>query len=217
MEDLQLDTAQKLIKEARKIAIVPSRMAKTDAYSAGVGLYFMLKEIGKEVSLVYPGQIPEKASHLIDKERVKKDIKERDLIVEIDYSGTDAGAAQYSTKDHKLQVKLGPVSKDFSIGDRIRASLAGFSFDLLIIIGAQNASDLEEDFGNVTDTFNGANVINIDHLEKNSEFGTVNLIDKEAISLSQQILKLAAHWKIIPDDKSAKALLTGMTYRNGNY
>lgn len=209
-----LDEAKNLISDAQNIAIVPSRIAGIDSFGAAVGLYFVLSEQGKDVYFVYPDDVPEEAQGLIESDRIVKNIKDRELLVTIDYSGTTAAAAHYSTEGEKLEVKLGPVPKDFSKTDRVKTELVGFDFDVIIVLGAQELNDLGSTFKSLRESFSDAKVINVDNTERNKNYGRLNLIDLEATSLSQLVFKMASAWGFIPSEKASLALLRGMTYRS---
>lgn len=216
MEQESVQNAINLINEAKSVAIVPSIIAGTDSFSAAAGLYYMLTDLKKDVYFINPTDIPDDAKNLMDEDRIIKNINERELMVEIDYSKTPAGAAHYATENDVLHIKIGPVSKDFDTEQKVKAKLVGYDFDLVVVLGAQELSDLGSIYDYLRDTAQDAKVLNIDNTERNEKFGNVNLIDTLAKSLSQQVFKLANLWDIVPNEKSAKALLTGMTYRNGN-
>lgn len=216
MDKTKLDKALNLIKDSKSIALVPSKVAGADSFSAAVGMYFMLLEQGKDVFFVYPGKIPEEADGLIEKDRIISNTSERELLITIDYANTPAAAAHYSTEDDVLQIKLGPVSKDFSMLDHVSAQLVGYDFDTIVVFGAQEIQELGATFENLRESFSRAKVINFDNTQKNGEFGDIDLIDPLSSSLSHQVLKCGAAWNIVPSEKAAKALLVGMTYRNGN-
>ena len=212
MNKEKVEKGQNLISEAKTVALVPSKIAGTDSFAAAVGLYYMLTESGKDVYFVYPGKIPDEATNLISKDRIVSNVSERELMVTIDYAGTPAASAHYATEGDKLIIKVGPVSKEFPKDEKIKSELVGFDFDVIIVLGAQELADLGGTFSNLRESFNGAKVINIDNTERNAEYGDVNLIDVTAGSLSQQVFKLASALNLVPGEKTANALLTGMTY-----
>ncbi|MBI2414320.1 hypothetical protein HYV31_00540 [candidate division WWE3 bacterium] len=216
MNDLNKEMALELIKESKTIALVPSKIAGTDSFGAAVGLYFTLLDMQKDVYFVYPGKVPDDAKGLIEKDRIVANVDERELLVTIDYAETPAASAHYATEGEALTIKLGPVAKDFSVMDRVKIELVGFEFDLIVVFGAQEIEDLGGTFTHLRESFSHARVINIDNTERNGGYGDVNLIDPTAISLSQQVFKYTSEWQMAPSEKSAKAFLTGMTYRTLN-
>lgn len=214
----------KLIQDSQRIAILPAKTNGADSFAAGVGLYFMLKQLAeeynenqdnsnkKEVRLVYFGKHPEETSQIIKPEEVSDNISERELRIEVDYTNTPASNVSWTTDNDILVLKMGPVPQDFSL-DRIRAGVVGFNFDLIIIIGAQNIQDLGTIYTNLEKELQNAYKINIDNNSNNKRYGVVNIIDPSAQTLSELIFKFAIDLKLVPNTKAAKALLKGITYR----
>ncbi|MBT6401067.1 hypothetical protein HN803_06330 [candidate division WWE3 bacterium] len=209
-------TAKNLINDAKTVAIVPSKIAGADSFTAAAGLYYMLLEQEKDVYFVHQGPVPKAAEGLIDDDRVSSSVGQRELLVTIDYSDTDAGQAHYLTENDVLQIRIGPVAKDFDL-DKVNATLTGFDFDLIVVIGAQVTADLGSTYTKLKSEFEEAKVINIDNTKRNKNFGDLNIVDDEAVTLSSLLFSRAAQWGLVPNEKSARALLTGMTYRNSTF
>jgi len=208
-----VEKLKEVIKEAKSIAIVPSEVAGADAFSAAVGLYHALKtEKGKEVSLIYVAKTPEEAKNLIEIEDITKDIFSRKLSISIDYSDTPASKLSYSNEENVLKLVLGPVSKDFD-RSKIKTTVEGHSFDLVIVLGVQTPEDLGIVYRELREDFSNATIVNLDNTGLNLNHGGINVIDKSASNLSELIFKLLSQIGIVPNGKSAKALLVGMTYR----
>jgi nanoRNase/pAp phosphatase (c-di-AMP/oligoRNAs hydrolase) len=216
MTNKKENKALTLINDAKTIAIVPSKVAGADSFSAAVGLYYMLLEKDKDVYFVYQGKIPEAGVGLIESDRISSNVTQREVVVKVDYSGTAAGQAHYATEDDVLEIRLGPVPKDFDL-DRVRARLTGFDFDLIIVVGAQEVADLGSTYTKLKEEFSEAKVINIDNTKRNKKFGDVNVVEPSASTLSVLLFSKASEWKLVPTEKAAQALLTGMTYRNTNF
>lgn len=205
---------ENLIGNAKHIAIVPSKISGTDAFSAAVGLYYMLLGKGKQISFVYPEKLPElfQDFKLMESSQIKSDTSTRSLLVSIDYSETPAARVRYSNEDNVLHLEISPISKEFDL-NRVKASVAGFDFDLVITLGVQNVEDLGYIYKNLEKEFNDASIINIDNTSMNGNFGKVNMVDVSKDNLSLLVFEIASELGIMPDVKSAKALLIGMTYR----
>ncbi len=197
------------------MAVIPSKVAGADSFCAAAGLYFMLLEKNKDVYFIYQGKVPDAAQNVLDSNRIVSDIGQRELIIKVDYSNTPAAQAHYATDKDVLEIRLGPVSKEFELS-RVKAQLTGVDFDLIIVVGAQAVTDLGSIYEKMKEDFSQTKVLNIDNTRHNQNFGSVNEIDVNAQTLSTLIFSKAAEWNLVPGEKAAKALLTGMTYRNGN-
>ena len=215
---MQIETADTrllidLLGNSHKIAIIPSKVSGADAFCAGVGLYHMLKEKeGKSVFFIYQGKIPNECVNLIKKEEITYNIFQRELMVSIDYSETPAASAHYSTENDVLYIKIGPVSKNFNLS-KVKTELSGFDFDTIITLGVQELDDLGQTYKELSDEFSRAKIINLDNTVHNTNFGAINLIDPTVNDLSSLVFSKAFAWGLTPNSKAAKALLTGITYR----
>ncbi len=202
-----------LFKEARNIAIIPSKIAGVDAFAAGMGLYLMLKEENKNVSIIYPGATPEEFGEVTGVD-VTSNSGHRELVVSVDYSNTDASKVNYSTENDILHFSISPVDRDFDLS-RVRSEIKGFNFDLIVTIGAQIPEDLGKAFDDAGGEFGKADVLNIDNTDRNQRFGNINVVDSNVESLSLLVLNKSAKWGLRLNSRVAEALLKGISLRKG--
>lgn len=203
---------KELIQEAENIAIVPSEVAGADSFAAAAGLYHTLQGLEKTVSLVYVSDIPVETEGLVNKQDLTEDIYARKLTISIDYSDTPASKLAYSNEDSVLKLVLSPVSKDFD-QTRIKTQVEGYNFDLIFVLGVQTPEDLGQVYRELRDDFAQATIVNLDNTGMNMNHGSVNVVDPTASNLSEVVFKLLSRIGVVPPTKAAKALLTGMTYR----
>lgn len=206
-----------LINGAENIAIIPSKIAGLDAYSAGVGLYYMLKEVKSNVSIIYPGKIPEGVQDLLKPSEITSDVKQRSLLVSVDYSGTDAAKVHYSTENDVLYLKISPVPFDYNKDEKIKTRVTGFDFDVIFVIGAQTLLDLGNTYKNLDTVSKISKIINLDITAKNEGFGFINIIDADVNTLSLLILQNATQWGLKLNETSAKALLKGIVAKESPF
>jgi nanoRNase/pAp phosphatase (c-di-AMP/oligoRNAs hydrolase) len=202
-----------LLREAKNIAIVPSKVAGVDAFAAGVGLFFMLKDLNKDVTLVYPGARPDEFSDLNDV-NITSNVAQRELVVSVDYSGTEASKVHYSTENDILFLTVSPVSKEFDLS-KIKSEIKGYNFDLIVTIGAQIPDDFGQTFRELEGEFSKADILNLDNTDRNQRFGTINVIDSNEDSLSLLVLNKAPSWELKVGSRAAEALLKGISRRKG--
>jgi nanoRNase/pAp phosphatase (c-di-AMP/oligoRNAs hydrolase) len=198
-----------LIKGAKSITIMPFRTAGMDAFSASVGLYYMLRNEGKDVSIIYQGAVPEEFADNKDI-NVQHGSGQRELVVSVDYSNTDASKVNYSTENDVLHFSISPVDRDFDIS-RIKFELKGFNSDLIITVGAQSREDLGADLENIGGGFGESDILNIDNTEGNDRFGSINIVDPTSKSLCLLTLNIGVKWGLDITDNAAEALLKGIS------
>ena len=203
----------RLIEEAGNIAILPSKTAGIDSFSSAVGLYYMLKEEGKNVSIIYQGAIPEDFGSVDDVE-ISNSSSSRELLVSVDYSGTSASKVNYSTENDILHFSISPIDRDFDLS-RVKSEIKGFDYDLIITLGAPSRNDLGKLLEDVGGGFGGVDILNIDNSERNQRFGNINVVDPSFDSISLLVLNHALKWNLAVSSKAAEALLKGISRRRG--
>ena len=203
----------RLIEEAGNIAILPSKTAGIDSFSSAVGLYYMLKEEGKNVSIIYQGAIPEDFGNVDDVE-ISNSSSSRELLVSVDYSGTSASKVNYSTENDVLHFSISPIDRDFDLS-RVKSEIKGFDYDLIITLGAPSRNDLGKLLEDVGGGFGGVDILNIDNSERNQRFGNINVVDPSFDSISLLVLNHALKWNLAVSSRAAEALLKGISRRKG--
>jgi nanoRNase/pAp phosphatase (c-di-AMP/oligoRNAs hydrolase) len=207
-----IEQIKDLITNANKIAVVPSKTAGLDSFTAGVGIYYAIKELGKDVSLIYLGRVPEKAEGLIQEDKIVSDVENRELVVSIDYSETPAAKVRYdNSTPGLLYLRLSPIDKNYNVQENIRAGVKGHEYDLIVTVGAPVLRDLGRAYNELELELNKVKIINIDNTDMNHRYGKVNVIDAKKDSLSLLVLSILSQAEYAITTKSAKALLTGIS------
>ncbi len=201
-----------LIFEAKRILIAPTKNCGVEGLCAGIGLYKSLKASGKDSYLTYPYPIPDSVAGLLNKTDLTAVRGTRDLVVSIDFGGTDIEKVNYSVEGGICKIVVHPVPKDFDTG-RVKFLTGGFNYDLVIFIGAQKLSDHDELFTEFEDELKKVPIINIDNSSRNENFATLNVVEPENLNLSQLVLYRVVSWRYKIDKEAATALLTGISYR----
>lgn len=204
------DVAQ-LIQQAKSIAVIPSKIAGLDAYAAGAGLTHMLKEQGKVVHFIYPGELPEGSENLISSPEIVNTLQERDLVVSVNYQGTQVESVKYNTEDNILTFRLGPIPVDFDVASKVEAKVSTYEFDLCFVIGAQNLDNLGNTYQTLNEEIHASKIVNIDITKNNVRFGVVNIIEPEVDGLSYLIFQKATMWDLPMTKSAAHALLKGIS------
>ncbi len=199
-----------LIKKSNTVAVIPSRLAGDDPFYAAVAMYYMLKEQGKSVQILYKGKLPDGSGAVIAEDQITTEIKDRSLYVSIDYSGTQAAKVHYSTENDVLHLRIAPIPSNYDKDQRIAAKVTGQEFDLVITVGALNIGDLGNVYEHLDMASKMAKILNIDNTNKNERFGYINIIDASVSSLSMLLFQKSITWGLTPNDKAAKALLKGI-------
>lgn len=214
-KDNKINAVEQLIRNSKNIAIIPSPNGGVDSFSAALGLFLGIKDQNREVSLVYSGVVSQVFDDLLTEDDVIKDTSKRDLSVSIDYSKSSAQKVAYSTTDNVLTLKIGPVDKNFDL-ENVKSKLEGFGFDLIILVGVKEKTDLGNSYTDLEEDFKASTVVNLDNSEANLKYGDFNIIEPSHGSLSLLMLNFMAKAGLVVNSEAAKALLKGITYKQSN-
>lgn len=201
-----------LLQQAESIAILPSKIGGVDTFCAGVGLFHILKKAEKKVQLIYTGRIPEGCENIIKAEDITANAKHRDLVVAIDYSGTDVEKVQYNTEGSTFYLRLGPVPRDFDM-NKVRSVIEGHKNDVYIIIGAHTPEDLGATYTEMEKEIVTGKIINLDNTDRNTRYGHFNIVDPLKDSMSLLMLHSILDWEFAVTTEAAQAFLIGISHR----
>lgn len=203
-------TALKTIRDAGEIGIIVSSAADTDAVSAALSLYHLLKPLGKEVAPIVPGRIPQSARGLPASSEIKKSFGPKTLVVTLDTGKNRIEKVTYKTEENKFKLIIHPQNRSFKV-ENIRYAYEGMLPDLLVTFGVSRLTDLGELYESNQKEFSQTTIINCDISSGNEYYGQVNLIDPTKSSLSELVFNLLLAWETIPSAEAAQCLLTGLS------
>ncbi len=205
-----LEQAKIGIDSANNIGILTKNNANDDAIATTLALFFALKNIGKKVFFPIE-QLPEKMLLLLkNKEQKKFHISFKEEVSEVYYEKRDNGIDLYVTP------KNGDTdSEKFSCntvsGLDYLTSGSSSDFDLLITVGIQDFSEVEELCEKNLDQLYACTIINIDNNLSNQNYGEINRIeDKESLSQNASCLIKYLGGEFL-NKEAASFLLFGLT------
>jgi len=200
---INFEKAKELILEAKQINILPAVQLKNDAFLSALGLFYSLKELGKNANILlktpaqnYTKLLNEKYLHSMG----------TDFLISIKTNNHSASELFYEKTSQSLNIFLklnNPTltTNDFDLTD-LRQS------DLLITIGTESAHTVGDFLKQ-----RPKNIINIDNSPNNDLFGDVNLTLPENVSLAEIIFKLICQISPTEDVEmwTATSLLAAIT------
>lgn len=191
--DANLEEAKKVLSSAQNILIALPKEINIDNLASGLALYLSLSQFGKNVSIVTEGIIKVEHSNLFGVGKIKNNLPEGtsgDFIITLagvanpDGTVPAADKADYfpSGSDLNVVIKVKPGQTFTPTSVTTRYSSGGA--DLIFVIGATTLADLGSIYTNNSGTFSGT-LINIDNHSNNTNFGSTNIVDQMAASLSE--------------------------------
>lgn len=210
------------VRNAKRILVLTHANPDGDALGSLLALKLGLTKLGKEVTAVAAGDIPQSFSFLPAFKTVQSDISlQKDLLLVLDESqGKIGNIALKRVSETKLIVVVTP--KDgFLTPANVRVEEGSFNVDLIIALDCADIDRIGTVYEQNTNLFYEIPVINIDHHPSNTNFGKINIVDTTASSTAEILVSLletvGKDVNGMLDADIATCLLTGLTTDTGSF
>lgn len=210
----------KQIEKSKNILLIFSTELEGDAVSSALALSLFLKKLGYGVEVVGQSltQAQSAFSFLPSYNEIQTGLNNlRRFIVSVDISQAKVSQIKYSVDNNQLNFIISPSEGWFKPED-VSARAGEFKYDLIIVLGANDLESLGTLYDENVEFFYKTPIINIDHKATNEEFGQINFIDLNAVSVSEILFYLLKNYKpeIINED-IATCLLAGIIQKTKNF
>jgi len=192
-----------------------------DALSGALALALFLRKLDKNVEVAAEKLAEAKSgafNFLPQVGEIKGQLENLSkFIVSIDISNAKVDQIKYTISDNKLNFIISPREGWFD-KDEVKASNSGYRYDLIITLGASDLESLGRIYDNNVDFFYKTNIVNIDHSAANEEFGQINLIELNAVAVTEILFSLFKECRPeLIDSDIATCLLTGIIYKTRSF
>lgn len=218
----QQETIYELINNAHSILVTYFSATDGDSLGAMLAIAALLKKLGKNVTTYIPNDIPETLGFLPGIDQISQNLdKKGSLVITMKCTDRQMESIKYSIEGDKVHVYITPKE-----GMDITPESINFSnktnqeFDLIISVDSGDKKQMKENYEKYKKIFDETPLINIDHHESNTLYGTVNYVDKTAASTTQMLLELFQNWdktKDLIDADIATFFLTGLIWDTGSF
>lgn len=217
MELTPKQQTSELIRQAKRVLLVTSRMPNNDQLSAIVALAQVLAKLEKHPQVVISDTLPS-ASGILDTSMVSRDMNGvRDFIVSLDMTHVEVDKLKYTIEDNALNISVTPVVGNF-LPEDANFSYGAFQFDLVIALGVTSLDKIDKVHEQNPTMFDGLHLINIDYHRINTSFGSVNFVDQNASSVCEMLISvIESLGQGLVDGAVATALLTGIMSATANF
>ncbi|MSU54755.1 MAG: hypothetical protein EXS48_02925 [Candidatus Staskawiczbacteria bacterium] len=190
---------KKLISEAKNICIIPPQSNEPESLTAGLALFYTLRELGKNVNLI-TDQFPENLQFLIPS--LDFITQPKNFVISIPNTVADISQVYYEKNENDLKIHL-TIEKGQVKKDNISFYFTDSKPDLIITLGI---ADFRKELENKLDSFGyllSAPVINI---------------SSEIISISEETLDIIKNTDgALVSKNVAHCILTGLTMHYQNF
>ncbi|MDD5032327.1 MAG: DHH family phosphoesterase [Patescibacteria group bacterium] len=214
------------IKKANNILITFSHVWNGDSVASALALFLFLKKIGKSVEIVAEEPRNNAARPTANKlfsflpafSEIKNELENlRKFIISLDVTNAKVSQIKYKLEKNCLNFIISP-KEGFFTEDDITSSTGGFKYDLIIVLDAPDLESLGKIYDNDTEFFYKTSIVNIDHHSDNEEFGQINFIELNAVSVSEILFSLfESYSRELIDEDIATCLLAGIIYKTRSF
>lgn len=207
-----------MLRGAESIVVTTKKNPGRDEIAGAIGLHLLLDKLEKVAEVVIAQPIP-KQLQFLPSEMVNSQLQgQRDFVVEIDQSRTEADHLKYVVEDNKLKIYITPYNGSFSEKDA-SFSYGEYHCDAIVGLGVQNLEEIDEGIRSEEKLTQNARFLLLNPGEGNPvDANTVNWSDPNASSVCEMIMSMSeALGSGLLDDTIATTLLTGIIDRTQHF
>ncbi|MFA6131014.1 MAG: hypothetical protein WC730_02025 [Patescibacteria group bacterium] len=207
------------LERAKRPLIVLPKTANPDDFVSGFALAHLLEKLQKPIEMAtIGGRAPKTLDFLSSKISVRGDLPNiRKLLIRLTAKETKIDELSYDIVDGEIHIHLTPKTGAWQEKDVI-VNADGYRYDLILTVGARDLSQLGDLYKKYSDFFFETPIVNFDHTVENEQFGQLNIVDVNAVSISEIIFDLLRQLDpSLIDQEIATMLLTGMIYKTKSF
>lgn len=201
-----------LLRRAKRPVIVLKATPTVDDFAAAFTVRAYLRKMDKPCDIVTQGgRAPDVLSFLSTSTEVRGDFQNINALtirVNVDHAHVDE--LSYAVEGRDLVISVTPKTGAWKNND-VRVACNDYRYDLVFMIGVPDRASIGTLSTTYADFFLRTPTVVVDHGPENEHFGTVNIVDLVATSVSEVCFDLFTRLDpSLVDDGIATALLAGM-------
>lgn len=201
-----------LIEEKNSFSICLPENPSLDALMSGTALYTLLADLGKQVTLACSTPVNE-FGHYFGVEKVTSQLISdgNSLLISIPYTNSGIDSVNYYIENDRLYVSVTPDQASARINsDQVKFSYTSGDVDVFIALDSPRLEVLGGLYNQNKTKFEKSRIVNIDRRFNNALYGEINIIEKDAASLSEMITRLLKSFNRQPTKEIATNLYAGI-------
>lgn len=222
-----LAEATTLLGKSKEVAVIIRANPSLDTIAAGLALTLALEKTGRKAWIVSPEPINEQlissksvstdAITVTDLDQILPFLPNKQLTLTIHYTDGSyvGGELQKSPAGLGFLLKAEPNSAPIE-PQKIQTVLTQSVVDAIITLEVDNLASLGQFYLTHQEVFKRGPVINLDYHANNAKYGTVNILDTKATSISEIVALFLWDLRIALDESIAQKLKAGIMSKTDN-
>lgn len=210
------------LQTAKNALILLPQNPTLDAVAAGLSLYLSLSKKPLPVTIGCGSPMTVGFNRLYGVDKIKPHIGNQNLVISFNYPEDSLEKVSYDKDPASqkfnltIEPKAGMQPLDIS---QVEYSYTGCQADLIFVVGARTLEDLGQLYQDEKKLFDSKTktIVNLSSLDRNSQFGTVNLYDPTAIGSSEITFSVIQSLGLNLEADIATNLLAGIESASNNF
>lgn len=210
---------KQLIESKNTFSICLPQNPTLDGVAAATALYLSLSKLGKNTSLGCSADLSTQYD-LIAVDKFQNNLASHgdNLVIAFPYTEGSIDKVTYNIEDNHFNLLIQPKEGYERLDpSQVSYRYTGGKVDAIFIIDAPTLETLGDLYLQHDDNFKGVDIINIDRHLTNSNFGTINVVEKQTSSLSELMYQLLTNTKVEIDVDIASNLFAGIVAATNNF
>jgi hypothetical protein len=210
-----IEPVRTALQTAKQTLVLLPQNQTVDSVAAALSLYLALTKKGVNTIIGCSSPMTVQFNRLFGVDKIKSRIGNQNLVISFNYPEDSLEKVSYdkdpqNQKFHlTIEPKAGMQALDVS---QVEYSYTGSNADLIFVIGAKSLEDLGDLYKQEKALLDDKSktIVNLSTLDKNSQFGTVNLYDPTASSASEITFNVIKGLELPLEQDIATNLLAGI-------
>ncbi|KKS79939.1 MAG: Exopolyphosphatase family protein [Candidatus Beckwithbacteria bacterium GW2011_GWA2_43_10] len=222
LKNYNLEPVKQALATAKQTLILLAQNPDHDSAAAGLALYLSLSKQQLNVSVGCATPMTVGFNRLFGVDKIKPRIGNQNLVISFNYPEDSLEKVSYDKDpaNQKFNITIEPKA-GLQVLDvnSVEYSYTGSNADVIFVIGARGLEDLGDLFKSEQKLLEDKSkiLINLSSLDKNSQFGTVNLYDPTASGCSEIMFAVLTGLQLPVDADMATNLLVGIELKTANF
>lgn len=217
-----LEPIKQALSSAKQVLILLPQNPEVDSVAAGLALYLSLNKQSINTSIGCPTPMTVGFNRLFGVDKIKPRIGNQNLVISFNYPEDSLEKVSYDkdSQNQKFNLTIEPKAGMEPLDtSTVEYSYTGSSADVIFVIGARTLEDLGELYQSEKKLLDDKSktIVNLSNLDRNNQFGTVNLYDPTASGACEIMTQVLNDLQLPLESDMATNLLAGIEAKTNNF